>query len=72
AGAQVIAAAIFVVLAASTVAIPVLAYVGAGDRLDDALERLKAWMEANHDAMMAVILFLIGLIVLYNGIRALA
>jgi hypothetical protein len=29
-------------------------------------------MEANHDAMLAVILFLIGLIVLYNGIRALA
>jgi hypothetical protein len=72
AGAQLVAAAIFVVLAASTVAIPVLAYAGAGDRLDGALERLKAWMEANHDAMMAVILFLIGLIVLYNGIRALA
>ncbi|OMC20621.1 hypothetical protein A5737_24590 [Mycobacterium colombiense] len=72
AGGQVIAAAIFVVLAASTVAIPVLAYVGAGDRLDDVLERLKAWMEANHDAMMAVILFLIGLMVLYNGIRTLA
>lgn len=71
-GAQVIAAAIFVVLAASTVATPILAYVGAGDRLDDALERLKAWMEANHDAMMAVILLLIGLIVLYNGIHTLA
>ncbi|WP_406817651.1 GAP family protein [Mycobacterium sp. M23085] len=72
AGAQVVAAAIFVVVAASTVAIPVVAYVGAGDRLDDALERLKAWMEANHDAMMAVILFLIGLMVLYNGIHTLA
>lgn len=71
AGAQVIAAAIFVVLAASTVAIPILAYAGAGDRLDNALERLKAWMEANHDAMMAVILLLIGLLVLYNGIRTL-
>ncbi|MEB4208405.1 GAP family protein [Mycobacterium sp. 94-17] len=71
AGAQLVAAAIFVVLAASTVAIPIVAYVGAGDRLDDALERVKAWMEANHDAMMAVILFLIGLIVLYNGIRTL-
>lgn len=72
AGAQLVAAAIFVVLAASTVAVPILAYVGAGDRFDDALERLKAWMEANHDAMLAVILLLIGLIVLYNGIRALA
>ncbi|OBH54383.1 hypothetical protein A5687_00230 [Mycobacterium mantenii] len=72
AGAQLVAAAIFVVVAASTVAIPILAYVGAGDRLDDALERLKASMEANHDAMLAVILFLIGLIVLYNGIHTLA
>lgn len=72
AGAQLVAAAIFVMLAASTVAVPILAYVGAGDRFDDALERLKAWMEANHDAMLAVILLLIGLIVLYNGIRALA
>ncbi|OBH70911.1 hypothetical protein A5682_09355 [Mycobacterium mantenii] len=72
AGAQLVAAAIFVIVAASTVAIPILAYVGAGDRLDDALERLKAWMEANHDAMLAVILFLIGLIVLYNGIHTLA
>ncbi|ATA27469.1 hypothetical protein MLM_0531 [Mycobacterium lepraemurium] len=72
AGAQLVAAAIFVVLAASTVAVPILAYAGAGDRFDDAMERLKAWMEANHDAMLAVILLLIGLIVLYNGIRALA
>lgn len=72
AGAQLVAAAIFVVLAASTVAIPILGFVGAGDRLDDTLERLKAWMEANHDAMLAVILFLIGLLVLYNGIRTLA
>lgn len=70
AAAQLVAAAIFVVLAASTVAIPILAVAGAGDRLDEALERLKAWMEANHDAMLGVTLFLIGLIVLYNGIRA--
>jgi hypothetical protein len=63
--------AVFVVVSASTVAIPILAFVGAGDRLDDALERLKAWMEENHGALMAVILVVIGLIVLYNGIHAL-
>lgn len=71
-GAQLVASALFVFLAASTVAVPILAYAGAGDRFDETLERLKAWMEANHDAMLAVILFLIGLVVLYNGIRALA
>jgi len=66
-----IAGAVFVVVSASTVAIPILAFVAAGDRLDDALERLKAWMEENHGALMAVILVVIGLIVLYNGIHAL-
>ena len=63
--------AVFVAVAASTVAIPILAFVAAGDRLDDALERLKAWMEQNHAAMMGVILVVIGLIVVYNGIHAL-
>lgn len=66
-----ISGAVFVVVSSSTVAIPILSYVGAGGRLDDALERLKAWMEENHAAMLAVILVLIGLLVLYNGIRAL-
>ena len=66
-----ISGAVFVVVSASTVAIPILGYVGAGDRLDDALERLKVWMEENHGAMMAVILVVIGLIVVYNGIHAL-
>ncbi|OBG94408.1 hypothetical protein A5697_26345 [Mycobacterium sp. E3251] len=71
AAGQLVAGALFLVIAASTVAIPILAYVGAGDRLDDALERLKVWMEENHATLLAVILVLIGLMVLYNGIRAL-
>jgi len=64
-------AAFFVAIAASTVAIPVLAYLGAGHRLDDAMARLKDWMEKNNAALMAVILVVIGLMVLYNGIHAL-
>jgi Sap-like sulfolipid-1-addressing protein len=60
-------AAIFVAVAGSTVAIPILAYVGAGDRLDDSMARLKDWMERNNAAMLAAILVLIGLMVLYNG-----
>jgi hypothetical protein len=66
-----ICGAVFVVVSASTVAIPILGYVGAGEHLDDTLERLKVWMEENHGAMMAVILVVIGLIVIYNGIHAL-
>jgi hypothetical protein len=66
-----ILAAIFVGVAASTVAVPILAYVGAGDRLDDSMARLKDWMERNNAAMLAVILVLIGSMVLYNGAHAL-
>jgi Sap-like sulfolipid-1-addressing protein len=66
-----LAGAVFVLVSASTVAVPILGYVAAGDRLDDALERLKVWMEENHGAMMAVILVVIGLVVVYNGIHAL-
>jgi hypothetical protein len=65
------AAAFFVAIAASTVAIPILAYAAAGHRLDDAMARLKDWMEKNNAALMAAILVVIGLMVLYNGVHAL-
>ena len=68
---QLLAGAFYLAVAASTVALPILGYVWAGDRLDDALERLKVWMEVHHAALLAIILVLIGLFVLHNGIRAL-
>jgi Sap, sulfolipid-1-addressing protein len=69
--AKWILAAIFVAVAASTVAIPILAYAAAGHRLDDPMTRLKDWMEKNHGALLAAVLVLIGLMVLYNGASAL-
>ncbi|MDT5256000.1 MAG: hypothetical protein QOD10_1080 [Mycobacterium sp.] len=67
-----IAAAIFVAIAASSVAIPILAYAAAGHRLDDTLARVKDWMDRNNAALMAAILVVVGLLVLYHGINALA
>ncbi len=61
----------FVAVAGSTVAIPILAYAVSGDRLDGPLERLKEWMERQHAALVAAILIVIGLLVLYKGIRGL-
>jgi threonine/homoserine/homoserine lactone efflux protein len=58
-------------LAASTVAVPTLAYVVAGDRVDRALKRLKDWMERQHAALMAGILLAVGLLLLFTGFRAL-
>jgi hypothetical protein len=64
-------AAIFVAVAASTVAVPILAYAVAGHRLDAPMARLKDWMDKNTGALMAAVLILIGLMVLYNGASAL-
>jgi cadmium resistance protein CadD (predicted permease) len=64
-----LSAAVFVGVAASSVAIPILAYAAAGDRLDAPLERLKAWMEKHNAALVAAILILIGVVVLYKGIH---
>jgi hypothetical protein len=66
------AAAIFVAIAASSVAIPILAYAAAGHRLDDTLARVKDWMDKNNAALMAAILVVVGALVLYHGINALA
>ncbi|MGV0643582.1 GAP family protein [Mycolicibacterium sp. XJ879] len=62
------AVAWFVVVAASSVVIPILGYAVSGKRLDNALARLKDWMEQQHAVLMAVILVVIGLMVLYKGI----
>jgi threonine/homoserine/homoserine lactone efflux protein len=68
----VLSAAVFVGVAASSVAIPVLSYAVAGERLDAPLERLKDWMERHNAALVAAILIVIGLLVLYKGIHGLA
>jgi len=66
-----LAAAFFVALAASSVAIPILAYAAAGERLDATLARVKDWMDKNNAALLAALLVVIGAMVLYHGIRAL-
>ena len=63
-------AVIFVVVAASSVAVPIVAYAGAGDRLDETLARVKNWMDEHNAALVAAVLVLIGLLVFYHGIHA--
>ncbi|HVQ98637.1 MAG TPA: GAP family protein [Mycobacterium sp.] len=66
------AAVIFVVVAASSVAVPIVAYAGAGDRLDEPLARLKNWMDQHNAALVAAVVVLIGALVFYHGINALS
>lgn len=65
------AVAFYSVVAGSTVAVPVLAYVVAGHRVDSQLDRFKDWMQREHAAITAVVLALVGILLLYTGIRAL-
>jgi threonine/homoserine/homoserine lactone efflux protein len=62
---------IFTAVAASSVALPVLAYLVAGEKLDGPLTKLKNWMEEQHAALVAAILVILGLMVLYKGIHGL-
>ena len=66
-----ISVAFYVLVAASSVAIPVLSYAVAGERLDSPLARLKDWMERHNASLVAAILVIIGLLVLYKGIHGL-
>jgi hypothetical protein len=61
----------YVAVAASTVALPILAYAVSGDRLDRPLTRLQEWMEAQHAALVAAILVILGALVLFKGILGL-
>jgi threonine/homoserine/homoserine lactone efflux protein len=61
----------YVVVASSTVALPILGYAISGDRLDPLLARIREWMERQHAVLVAGILVVIGLLVLYKGIHAL-
>lgn len=63
--------AVFTAIAASSVALPVLAYLVAGEKLDEPLTKLKNWMEAQHATLVAAILVVLGVMVLYKGIHGL-
>jgi threonine/homoserine/homoserine lactone efflux protein len=71
-GAQEAAAwAVFTVIAAIGVSAPVVILLAMGDRSDELLGRLKAWMAHNNGVIMAVILLLIGVKLLGDGIAGL-
>jgi threonine/homoserine/homoserine lactone efflux protein len=61
----------FVLVAGSSVALPVLAFAASGDRIDRPLSRLKDWMEHHHASLLAAVLIVIGLLLIYEGVHAL-
>lgn len=68
-GAEVtLVIAIFTVLAASTVLVPVVGYLIAANRLGPALEAMRGWLQKENAVIMAVLLLVIGVNLIGKGI----
>lgn len=71
-GGQVtIAIVVFVLIAISSVAIPVIGFLLASTRLKPALESLRVWLVANNAAVMTVLLLVLGVTSIGKGIASL-
>jgi hypothetical protein len=58
----------FVLLAACTVVIPVVAYLIAAARLAGPLDKLRGWLVENNATIMSVLLLVIGAAVIGKGL----
>ena len=69
-GSIVIVIAVFTVIAASTILIPVVGYLIAADRLKAPLAALRGWLAKENAVIMAVLLLVIGANLIGKGIGA--
>ncbi|MGH9090821.1 MAG: GAP family protein [Acidimicrobiales bacterium] len=67
-GGMAVAAAVFLVLAASSVVVPVVLYRALGARAERSLESLGTWLQANNAAVMTVLLLVIGVLLIGKGL----
>jgi threonine/homoserine/homoserine lactone efflux protein len=67
-GEVVIVLIVFTVIAAASVAVPVIAYLAASERMAAPLERLRGWLVHNNATVMAVLLLVIGVVLIGKGI----
>jgi threonine/homoserine/homoserine lactone efflux protein len=71
-GGDVVAVVVFTLIAASTVAVPVIGYLSARDRMTGPLDNLRDWLAQNNAPVMAVLLLVIGVVLLGKGIGGLS
>jgi Sap, sulfolipid-1-addressing protein len=67
-GGHLVAAIVFVALAATTVVIPIVTYRIVGSRADPRLQSLNTWLQANNATVVAVLLLVIGVVLIGKGI----
>jgi hypothetical protein len=69
-GDRIVAAVVFVVIAASTVILPMVLKWSLGVRAQPTLDSLKAWLEANNATVMAVLFLVIGIVLIGKGMAS--
>ena len=70
-GDDIVVVAVFTVLAASTVAIPVIGFLAARNRMEAPLNDLRGWLTQNNAVVMGVLLLVIGVDLIGKGITGL-
>jgi threonine/homoserine/homoserine lactone efflux protein len=68
AGAIVAVIAVFTVIAASTVLVPVVGYLVASEKLHGPLDALRIWLGRENATIMAILLLVIGISMIGKGI----
>ena len=67
-GSAAVAVLIFTLLAGSTVAIPVISYLVASERMADPLETLRTWLVHTNATVMSILMLVIGFVMLGNAL----
>jgi threonine/homoserine/homoserine lactone efflux protein len=67
-GSIVVVIVVFTLIAAASVAIPVIAYLVASKQMTGPLESLRTWLVHNNATVMAVLLVVIGFVLIGKGI----
>jgi threonine/homoserine/homoserine lactone efflux protein len=67
-GAEVLSIAIFTVIAAASVAVPVVAYLVASDKMARPLESMHQWLVKENATVMTVLLLVIGVAMVGKGL----
>ena len=70
-GEQAVVVAVYVVLASSTLIVPVVGYLAARDKMAPVLDTMKEWLLTNNATVMAVLFAILGAKVLGDGITIL-
>lgn len=66
-----VAVSVFVLVGSVSVAVPVVGYLVARQRMQRPLDELRQWLTANNAVVMAVMLLVLGVVIIGNGLEGL-